>query len=181
MRDLHLGKKPPVFSPDEVQTIQQKVLEVVEPLLPERFYLVDVSLEREAGLWYLRLYVDAADGTVSLNDCEALSRQLDPAIDELKELKEQPFNFEISSPGVFRTLKTPREFAYYQGRAIRIETQAAEKTQPTMVVQEGVLAGYEADTRTVYVKKSEAAEETTALPLSDNMTVMLNPPLKMPE
>ena len=43
--------------------------------------LWDVEYIREAGQWFLRVYIDK-DGGVSINDCEALSRALDPVLDE---------------------------------------------------------------------------------------------------
>ena len=43
--------------------------------------LWDVEYVREGGDWFLRLYIDK-DGGVDINDCEAISRAVDPILDE---------------------------------------------------------------------------------------------------
>ena len=55
-----------------------KVTDAVEalarPVVEEQgCTLWDVEYVKEAGVWYLRLYIDK-EGGVSINDCEAVSR-----------------------------------------------------------------------------------------------------------
>ncbi len=57
--------------------------------------LWDVEYVREAGQWFLRVYIDK-EGGVSIDDCEAVSRALDPLLDEADPI-EQSYNFEVSS------------------------------------------------------------------------------------
>ena len=45
----------------------------------------DVEYVREAGAWYLRVYIDKPGG-VGIDDCEAVSRALDPVLDDPDEL-----------------------------------------------------------------------------------------------
>lgn len=59
--------------------------------------LWDVEYVREAGQWFLRVYIDK-DGGVSINDCEALSRALDPVLDEADPIPDS-YVFEVSSAG----------------------------------------------------------------------------------
>ena len=56
--------------------------------------LWDVEYVREGGEWFLRLYIDKRGG-VSIDDCEAVSRALDPVLDERDPIPDS-YNFEVS-------------------------------------------------------------------------------------
>lgn len=80
--------------------------------------LWDVEYLREAGQWVLRVYVDKAGG-VSLDDCEALSKELDPLLDEADPI-EGSYLFEVSSAGAERALKRPSDFARFLGETAEV-------------------------------------------------------------
>lgn len=63
----------------------------------------DVEYVREGGEWFLRIYIDK-DGGVGIDDCEAVSRALDPILDREDPIPDS-YNFEVSSAGCERTLK----------------------------------------------------------------------------
>ena len=67
--------------------------------------LWDVEYVREAGQWFLRVYIDK-EGGVSINDCEAVSRPLSDALDEADPI-EGSYVLEVSSAGADRPLKSP--------------------------------------------------------------------------
>ena len=48
--------------------------------------LWDVEYVREAGTWYLRVFLDAPEG-VSIDQCEAVSRPLSDALDEVDPIQ----------------------------------------------------------------------------------------------
>ena len=79
--------------------------------------LWDVEYVREAGQWFLRVYIDK-EGGVSINDCEAVSRPLSDALDEADPI-EGSYVLELSSAGADRPLKKPEHFAAC-GRALRL-------------------------------------------------------------
>ena len=81
--------------------------------------LWDVEYAKEAGQWYLRIYIDKAEG-VSINDCEAVSRALDPILDEKDPIAES-YTFEVSSAGLERQLKTPSHFERFMGETVTIK------------------------------------------------------------
>ena len=60
--------------------------------------LWDVEYIKEAGIWYLRIYIDREDG-VSINHCEAVSRELDALLDGHEDLFPGSYTFEVSSAG----------------------------------------------------------------------------------
>ena len=80
--------------------------------------LWDVEYIREAGQWFLRVYIDK-DGGVSINDCEALSRALDPVLDEADPIPDS-YVFEVSSAGAERELKRPGDFARFMGSGAEV-------------------------------------------------------------
>ena len=81
--------------------------------------LWDVEYVREGGEWFLRLYIDK-DGGVSINDCEAVSRAIDPILDE-KDPIEQSYRFEVCSAGLERVLKRPSDFERFLGADVLVK------------------------------------------------------------
>ena len=71
--------------------------------------LWDVEYVKEAGTWYLRIYIDKETG-VSIDDCEAVSRPLSDALDEADPI-EGSYTLEVSSAGADRVLKKPEHFS----------------------------------------------------------------------
>ena len=80
--------------------------------------LWDVEYVREAGQWFLRVYIDK-DGGVSISDCEALSRALDPVLDEADPIPDS-YVFEVSSAGAERELKRPGDFERFMGSPVEV-------------------------------------------------------------
>ena len=81
--------------------------------------LWDVEFVREGGEWFLRLYIDK-EGGVSINDCEAVSRAVDPILDE-KDPIEQSYRFEVCSAGLERVLKRPSDFEKFLGADVLVK------------------------------------------------------------
>ncbi len=82
----------------------------------------DVEFVREGGEWFLRVYLDK-EGGVDITDCEAVSRALDPVLDEADPI-EQSYTFEVCSAGLERVLKRPSDFARYLGQSVCVRTFA---------------------------------------------------------
>lgn len=100
--------------------------------------LWDVEYVREAGQWFLRVYLDK-EGGVSINDCEALSRALDPILDEADPIPDS-YVFEVSSAGAERELKRPGDFARFMGSAVEVRLYKPFEGSKSYV---GTLSGYE--------------------------------------
>lgn len=105
------------------EKIEERVWAVAEPILgPMGLELVDAEYKREPGGAVLRLYIDR-EGGVSLDDCQAASRALEPVFEaEIDSLMPGPYNLEVSSPGLFRPLKRARDFSRAVGRRIKVRT-----------------------------------------------------------
>lgn len=78
----------------------------------------DVAYGKEAGQWVLRIYIDR-DGGVGLDDCEALSRAMDPILDAEDPVPDS-YVFEVSSPGAERILKRPLDFQRFLGHRVEV-------------------------------------------------------------
>ena len=76
--------------------ITQQVWELAQPVV-ESFglRLWDVEYVREGADWFLRLYIDK-DGPVDINDCEKVSRAIDPLLDEKDPIPDS-YSFEVCS------------------------------------------------------------------------------------
>ena len=81
--------------------------------------LWDVEYVKEAGEWFLRVYIDKAEG-VSIDDCEAVSRPMSDKLDEADPI-EGSYTFEVSSAGADRVLKKPEHFDMFQGQEVEVK------------------------------------------------------------
>ena len=100
--------------------------------------LWDVEYVREAGSYYLRVYIDKPGG-VSINDCEAISRTLDKLLDEADPIPDS-YIFEVASAGAERELKRPSDFEAFLGSEVEVRTYKSINGQKAFV---GTLEKYE--------------------------------------
>ena len=100
--------------------------------------LWDVEYVKEAGEWFLRVYIDRDSG-VDIDCCEAVSRPLSDALDEADPIQ-GGYTVEVSSAGLDRALKKPEHFEKCMGRTVDLKLYrpvdgGKERT--------GTLTGYE--------------------------------------
>lgn len=104
---------------------KREILDNLKPLVDNcamRYNLIplEVSLEKENGHWFLRVFIYCKDHPVSLQDCENLTRGMGDFLDELIPFK---YYLEVSSPGLNRKLKSPREYAIFQGKDVILKAK----------------------------------------------------------
>ena len=100
--------------------ITELVAEVAAPVAQEQgCTLWDVEYVREAGQWYLRLYLDK-DGGVDILDCEAVSRKLSDLLDEVDPI-EGSYTLEVGSAGAERALKRPSDFQRFLNSPVLVK------------------------------------------------------------
>ena len=121
--------------------------------------LWDVEYVREGADWFLRLYIDKPGG-VDINDCEAISRAVDPILDEKDPIPDS-YSFEVCSAGLERVLKRPGDFEQFMGSTVLVKLYKPVDGKKEVV---GTLTGYDdgavtldAHGRTVRFEKNEAA------------------------
>ena len=118
--------------------ITDKVTELARPIVEEEgCSLWDVEYVREAGSWYLRVYIDK-EGGVGIDDCERISRRLDPILDEADPIPDS-YVFEVGSAGAERELKRPSDFVAFLGHEVEVRTYKPLNGSKSFV---GELAGY---------------------------------------
>ena len=131
--------------------ITEKVFALAKPVVEEEgCSLWDVEYLREAGTWYLRIYIDK-EGGVSIDDCERISRRLDPILDEADPIPES-YVFEVGSAGAERELKRPSDFELFMGHEVELKLYKPVKGRKSFV---GILTGYEDGTVTITVGDEE--------------------------
>ena len=86
--------------------------------------------------WYLRVYIDK-DGGVDLDDCTKFSEKFGAALDK-SDIIDEPYILEVSSPGLDRALKKPRDFVRERGKAVEVKFYAPIDGKKSVV---GVLEG----------------------------------------
>jgi ribosome maturation factor RimP len=101
--------------------IDARVALIVEPALEaEGYRLVRVRLSGQNGLT-LQVMAEREDGTMTVEDCEAVSRLLSPLLD-VEDPIDKAYHLEISSPGIDRPLVRKADFADAVGRLVKVET-----------------------------------------------------------
>ena len=100
--------------------------------------LWDVEYVKEAGGWYLRVYIDRVDG-ISISHCEAVSRDMDTILDEREDLIPGSYTFEVSSAGAERRLRRPSDFERFIGHLVEVKLYKSKNGQKIYL---GTLAGW---------------------------------------
>lgn len=140
--------------------ITDEVWKLAEPIANNHGCEIwDVEYVKEAGERYLRVFIDSAEG-VNIDQCEAVSRELDPILDEKDPIPDS-YIFEVSSAGLERSLKRPSDFEKYIGALVEVKLYKAKDGKKEYV---GRLSAYddgnieiEAGGNTVRFEKNEVA------------------------
>lgn len=133
---------------------EQKAEAMLLPIVEENgFELVDVEFVKEAGVWYLRGYIERPEGEgITVNDCEIVSRAFSDKLDE-DDFIEESYVMEISSPGD-RPLKKEKDFARNMGKRVEIRTYRPIEKQKEFC---GTLTAYDSNSVTI---EDEGTEHT---------------------
>ena len=140
--------------------ITEQVAAFAQPIVEEHgCSLWDVEYVREGADYILRLYIDK-EGGVDISDCEAISRAVEPILDE-KDPIPGSYQFEVCSAGLERALKRPGDFQQFLGSPVTVKLY-----RPHNGLKEipGILRGYEdgrvtieAGKETIQFEKSQVA------------------------
>ena len=115
------------------------IASLVEPVLTDLgFRLVRVQLTGSDSQT-LQIMAERPDGTMSVGDCETVSRQVSPVLDAYDPLS-SAYRLEISSPGIDRPLVRPSDFEDWAGFDAKIELKQPVNGRKRF---RGVLDGFE--------------------------------------
>ena len=101
--------------------IDARIALIVQPVLRGIGYrLVRVRLFGQNGLT-LQIMCERDDGTMTVEDCEEVSRAVSPALD-VADPVEKAYHLEVSSPGIDRPLVRKSDFSAWLGHLVKMET-----------------------------------------------------------
>ena len=104
----------------QTKELIRRVEEMARPLCEQAgVSLWDVEFEKEGGQYMLTITIDR-DGHTDIDDCEALSRAVDPLLDGREFASLPPYTLCVSSAGLTRRLKRPEHFAAFLGSEVEV-------------------------------------------------------------
>jgi len=101
---------------DNISTIEAMVKETVEGLGLELYEFKYVQSKRKKTL---NIVVDHSSRSISIGDCERVSKAIGPAIDE-QDLIDGSYFLEVSSPGVERALRKTEDYRRFTGETVKV-------------------------------------------------------------
>lgn len=141
--------------------IDARIAIIVEPVLRGMgFRLVRVRLSGQHGLT-LQIMAEREDGTMTVEDCEEVSRAVSPALD-VDDPIEKAYHLEVSSPGIDRPLVRISDFVTWTGHLVKLETSVLVADRKRF---KGKIA--EADAAGILLERDKAAygeEPTVRIP-----------------
>ena len=109
-----------------------RIEETVEPVVQGHgLELVDIDWRPRGPRGVLRVFVDKPGGVV-IADCERVSRELGDVLD-VAGLIGQPYDLEVSSPGLDRLLRTEREYRWAMGKRVRCWLRGGRDVQGRLI------------------------------------------------
>lgn len=104
-----------------MDSIKNKVNKIIEPVINALdIELDDIELSKMRGKALLRVFIEK-EGGVTIDDCEHVSREVAAVLD-VEDPIPCPYVLEVSSPGLDRPLKAPKDFKRFAGKKVRVVT-----------------------------------------------------------
>ena len=139
--------------------VAARVSSAAAPVLQQMGYrLVRIRISGEAGCT-VQIMAERPDGTMQIEDCEAISRALSPVLD-IADPIERAYRLEISSPGIDRPLVRRSDFERYAGHLVKIEMEVAHEGRKRF---RGTLNGVEGDAVRLRRDDTQANENADVL------------------
>ncbi len=134
---------------------QELCRETVEKL---GFVLWDVEVQKEYGDWVLTFYIDR-EGGVTIDDCETVSRALEPVLDEADPI-EQAYTLSVSSLGLDRPLQLTKDYERSLSKPIEVKLYSPLKMPSGKSLKQlhGDLVSYDDES---FVLRTEGGKEHT--------------------
>ena len=141
--------------------LEARVANIIEPtVVGLGFRLVRVKLSAMNGTT-LQIMAERPDGSMNVDDCEVLSRDLSPLLD-VEDPIDREYHLEVSSPGIDRPLVRRSDFEQWGGHLAKIELEQPLNGRKRF---RGRLAGVEGDTVRVALENAAEGEPHAAVPL----------------
>ena len=100
-----------------------EVLEAITPLIENtamrcNLIPIEIDFSKENHRWFLRIFLYSQERSITLEDCENVTRSLEDFLEELIPVK---YYLEVSSPGLERKFKSEKEFVIFKGKRISLK------------------------------------------------------------
>ncbi|HET9718039.1 MAG TPA: ribosome maturation factor RimP [Pseudolabrys sp.] len=140
-----------------------RVATIVEPVIEELGYrLVRVRVSGAEGCT-VQIMAERPDGTMTVEDCESLSRALSPVLDVADPI-DRAYRLEVSSPGIDRPLVRKSDFRKYVGHLAKIETTFPVDGRKRF---RGILVGLQDDAVRIRCEESDRDNTEFLLPIDE--------------
>ena len=128
------------MEPKKKKKTAERAEELVRAAVEEAGYVLwNVEYVKEGADHTLLVTIEKKDAPIGLDDCEKVTKIIDPILDEADPIEES-YYLEVSSPGLERELKRPEHFSAYLGEKVRVRLYAPVNGQKEY---RGVLAARE--------------------------------------
>jgi ribosome maturation factor RimP len=146
--------------------VAARVSAVASPVLQGMGYrLVRIRISGEAGCT-VQIMAERPDGSMQIEDCEAISRALSPVLDVADPI-DRAYRLEISSPGIDRPLVRRSDFERFGGHLVKIEMAVAHQGRKRF---RGTLAGVEGDAVRLHRDDTRADEDADVLLVMEDIS-----------
>lgn len=98
--------------------VEQAVKDVVAGCGCELF---EVEYAKKQNGMNLTIFIVKRDGIVTIDDCEAVHRAVDPILDQLDPTGDIPYTLNVSSLGLDRPIKSQKDFEWNVGKAVDVK------------------------------------------------------------
>ncbi len=139
-----------------------RVAELIEPALSgSGFRLVRVAVSGREGKT-LQIMAERPDGTLTIADCEAISKEISPLLDVHDPIAGS-YHLEVSSPGIDRPIVRPSDFEVWSGYEAKIEVKQPIDGRKRF---RGMLEGFEGGEVRMEVDLGEAGRNIIGIPMA---------------
>jgi ribosome maturation factor RimP len=139
--------------------VAARVAAVAGPVLQGMGYrLVRIRISGEAGCT-VQIMAERPDGSMQIEDCEAVSRALSPVLD-IADPIDRAYRLEISSPGIDRPLVRRSDFERARGHLVKIEMAVAHDGRKRF---RGTIADLEGDCLKLHRDDTPQGEDADVL------------------
>lgn len=142
--------------------LEGELASLAEPVLEDLgFRLVRVKVSKRDGQT-VQIMAERPDGSINIDDCETISRQLSPLLD-VNDVIDGAYRLEVSSPGIDRPLVRPKDFEDWAGHEAKVELNEPIEGRRRF---RGELEGFEDGEIRVKVNLKDAGEAVIGIPVS---------------
>jgi ribosome maturation factor RimP len=146
------------------QGLDARVAAIIEPVIEDLGYRLVRTRISAANGCTLQIMAERPDGTMTVDDCETISRAVSPALD-VEDPINRAYHLEVSSPGIDRPLVRAGDFDRWAGHEMKVEMDVMQDGRKRF---RGTLLGVEGASAKMRLPDAPEGEaDTVLLPMED--------------